>query len=204
MLTEANFSKATQPRFESRRSGSRTHTLDRSTVQSPAERRHWNLEPHFTAEEMKPRKSDFCLLVSGQAESSRRGESIDGSWRAGVGERMVVGIEEEEREHISGGGSRRWRWVWVGMRLGEEGGGREKRWGELGGGAYGWRGGSLTPVASLPSPPLQTSPSLLHPLSLPSPLQPRMASLSEPRLLLSMYLVWQLIPAPPDTACMAG
>ena len=35
----SDFSKATQPRFESRQSGSRTHTLDCFTILSPDERR---------------------------------------------------------------------------------------------------------------------------------------------------------------------
>lgn len=63
------------------------------------------------------------------------------------------------------------------MRLGEAGGRKEKRWGELGGGAYGWRGGSIPhhPGALSSLTPLPSSPDLAQPasslLSLPSPLQ---------------------------------
>lgn len=59
------------------------------------------------------------------------------------------------------------------MRLGEEGGGKEKRWGELGGGAYGWRGGSIAPLSRLS--PLPSSPNLAQAASSVKPSQPSSA-----------------------------
>lgn len=70
---------------------------------------------------------------------------------------------------------------------------------------------SLSPPSPFSFPNL-AQPSVAHSLNLPSSLRPRVASLSELRLLPSMYLVWQLILAPHDTAwcawlvnsCMVG
>ena len=66
-----------------------------------------------------------------------------------------------------------------------------------------------SPTTQEPSPLSQPSPLLRRPSPaclIPfKPSQPSSAEcLSEPWLSLSMYLVWQLILAPPDTACMAG
>lgn len=85
----------------------------------------------------------------------------------------------------------------MGMRLVSRGKG-EKSWVGWGGGAGVERREHPHHPGALSSPNL-VQPSLAHPVSLPSSLWPRVASLSELGLFLSMYLVWQLILAPRET-----